>query len=364
MQKKIHVNTLYIIVSLILVYCTPRPTPTSVPQEAIIRIDKYMNELAEEQAFSGSVLIAQGDNILLNAGYGLANIENNEPNIPQTRYHIGSVTKQFTAMAVLILHAQEKTDVNQPVCSHIPDCPDNWKAITIHQLLTHTSGITDSSQIYVEKNKPDIEYELEEIVSWFKYEPLEFEPGEKFSYSSTGYLLLGYLIEEVSGEPYELFLDQQIFEPLGMANTGYASDDAGIAVGYSYNGFEAEYVNPSLAYSAGGMYSTVEDLYQWDRSFYTAELIPSELIDAIFTPYISTSYFPAAPPYEQVSYGYGWFAGERMGHRVAGHGGSYNGFRALIEHYPDDEITIIVLSNLESSDIAVTTFPSEVIFGE
>jgi CubicO group peptidase (beta-lactamase class C family) len=202
------------------------------------------------------------------------------------------------------------------------------------------------------------------MISWFKDAPLEFEPGEKFSYSSTGHLLLGYLIEEISGQSYEVFLDRQIFKPLGMTNTGYSSVDDGLAVGYSYKSFEAEYINPSLAYSAGGMYSSVQDLYRWDRSFYTAELIPSELIEVIFTPYISIPYFPAAPPYDQVSYGYGWFVGERMGHRVAGHGGSYNGFQALIEHYPDDEITIIVLSNLESSDVAVTTFPSEAIFGE
>jgi CubicO group peptidase (beta-lactamase class C family) len=133
-------------------------------------------------------------------------------------------------------------------------------------------------------------------------------------------------------------------------------------VGYRYVGLEASFINPSLAYSAGGLYSTVEDLYRWNRSFYTEELISQELIDKIFAPSVSTPYFPYAPPYDEVSYGYGWFIGERLGHRAAGHGGTYNGFRALIEHYPDDEIAIIILSNLESSDITVTTYPSKLIF--
>jgi CubicO group peptidase (beta-lactamase class C family) len=185
-----------------------------------------------------------------------------------------------------------------------------------------------------------------------------------FLYSNTGYLLLGYLVEEVSGQSYEEFLHHQIFEPLGMTNTGYAHDDAGLAVGYSDDGLEAEFINPSLAYSAGGLYSTVEDLHRWDRSLYTEELIPQRLLDKIFTPFVPTPYMPVAPPYDEVSYGYGWFVGERLGHRVAGHGGTYSGFRALIERYPNEEILIVILSNLQSSDISVTTFPAEAIFGK
>jgi CubicO group peptidase (beta-lactamase class C family) len=366
MRYLIRIALIEIVVGAILFACAPIQTPTAtpIPQDVISSIDAYLDNLAKEGAFSGSVLIAQGDNILLSAGYGMADIENNVPNTPQTRFHIGSVTKQFTAMAVLILQAQGKIDLEEQVCSHIPDCPDDWKEITIHQLLTHSSGLPDSWQFYADKNKPDVSYDPEEIIGWFEDAPLDLEPGDRFSYSNTGYLLLGYLIEEVSGQSYEVFLRQQIFEPLEMTNTGYAHDDTDLAVGYSYNGFEAEFINPSLPYSAGGLYSTVEDLYRWDQSFYTEELIPQELLDTIFTPFISTPYLPYAPPYDQVSYGYGWFVGERLGHRVAGHGGTYNGFRALIERYPDDEISIMILSNLESSDITVTTFPSEMIFGE
>jgi CubicO group peptidase (beta-lactamase class C family) len=148
-----------------------------------------------------------------------------------------------------------------------------------------------------------------------------------------------------------------------MTSTGYCQGGAGLAVGYGHDGVVAAFVNPSLAHSAGGLCSTVEDMHRWDQSFYTEELLPGGMIETLFTPHVSVPSFPFAPPYDETSYGYGWFVGERLGHRVAGHGGTYKGFRALIERYPDDQISIIVLSNLESSDMTVTTFPSEAILG-
>ncbi len=366
MRYLIRLAFIEIVVGAMLFGCAPIQTSTStpIPRDVISSIDAYMDNLAKEGVFSGSVLIAQGDNVLLRAGYGMADIENKVPNTPQTGFHIGSVTKQFTAMAVLILQAQGKLDVEEQVCIHLPSCPGDWKEITIHQLLTHTSGLPDSWQFYADKNKQDARYDPEEILGWFKDAPLDFQPGDRFSYSNTGYLLLGYLIEEVSGQQYEVFLEKHIFEPLEMTRTGYYGAGDGLAKGYTYNGLEAEFINPSLPYSAGGLYSTVEDMYRWDQSFYTEELLPGEMLERIFTPFVSISSFSFAPPYEHLSYGYGWFMGERLGHRVAGHGGTCNGFRALIERYPDDEISIIILSNLESSDITVTTFPAEAIFGE
>jgi CubicO group peptidase (beta-lactamase class C family) len=343
--------------------CAPVHTPTSapVPEDAIARIDEHLGSLAEEGAFSGSALIAQGGKVLLNAGYGMADVENEVPNTPSTRFHIGSVTKQFTAVAVLILQAQRRLDPEQRVCIHLPSCPSDWEEITIHQLLTHTSGLPDSWEFYAGKNRPGVRYDSEEIIGWFEDAPLDFDPGTRFSYSNTGYQLLGYLIEEVSGQPYEVFLREHVLEPLEMTSTGYCQGGAGLAVGYGHDGVVAAFVNPSLAHSAGGLCSTVDDMHRWDQSFYTEELLPGGMIETLFTPHVSVPSFPFAPPYDETSYGYGWFVGERLGHRVAGHGGTYKGFRALIERYPDDQISIIVLSNLESSDITVTTFPSETI---
>jgi CubicO group peptidase (beta-lactamase class C family) len=364
-QEPVGIALVVIISTAALSACTliQTPTATVIPQNVISRIDGYLDRLVKEGEFRGSVLVAQGESVLLSAGYGMADTENDVPNTPQTRFHIGSVTKQFTAMAVLILQAQGRIDLEGQVCSYIPDCPKKWGAITIHQLLTHSSGLSDSWEFYADKNVPDVSYDPEEIIGWFKAAPLDFEPGERFSYSNTGYLLLGYLVEKVSGQSYEVFLRQEILDPLEMMDTGYARDGAHLAVGYRSNSQEAGFMNPSLAFSAGGLYSTTEDLNRWERSFDTETLIPRGLIDAIFTPFISVPPLSYAPPYDRSSYGYGWFVGERLGHRVAGHGGTYNGFRALVERYPDDGILIVILSNLESSDISVTIFPAEMIFG-
>jgi CubicO group peptidase (beta-lactamase class C family) len=273
------------------------------------------------------------------------------------------VTKQFTALAVLILQAQGRLDPGRHVCTYLPSCPPDWEEITIHQLLTHTSGLPDSWEFYAGKNRPGVHYDPEEMIGWFEDAPLDFDPGTRFSYSNTGYLLLGYLIEEVSGQPYEVFLEEHILEPLDMTSTGCCTGGAELAVGHSHDGVEAAFINPSLAYSAGGLCSTVEDLHRWDQSFYTEELLPTEMLEAALTPHVSIPSLPFAPPYDETSYGYGWFVGERLGHRVVGHGGSYSGYRAMIERYPDDEISIIILSNLESSDVTVTTFPAEAILG-
>jgi CubicO group peptidase (beta-lactamase class C family) len=363
-SKKFSLLIMIVFSSLASSNCAITQSATPVPSDVISNIDQYFDGLAEKQAFSGSVLISQGEITLLSTGYGFADVENRVANSPETRFHIGSVTKQFTAMGILILQSQDKVELNEPVCNYIPNCPRSWMKITIHQLLTHTSGLPDSWDFYTDKNKQDISYEPADIIAWFKDAPLQFKPGEKFSYSNTGYLLLGYLIEQVSGQSYEEFLHNLIFEPLEMVNTGLASEDTELAIGYSYNSFEAPYVNPSLAYSAGGLFSTIEDMYRWDQSFYTEKLVPQELLDQIFTAFIPTSYLPVAPSYDDVSYGYGWFVGNYLGHRVAGHGGTYSGFHALIEHYSDDEISIIILSNLESSDISVTTYSANMIFGK
>jgi CubicO group peptidase (beta-lactamase class C family) len=317
-----------------------------------------------DNRFGGTVLIVQGDRILLSEGFGSADIENNIPNTPRTRFRLGSVTKQFTAMAVLMLQSRGELSVEAPVCGYVYDCPEHWQEITIHQLLTHSSGLTDSWRFYVGKNDTDVPFPPQEIIGWFKSAPLDFEPGTGFAYSNTGYVLLGVLIEEVSGQSYISFLQQNIFQPLDMNDTGYDQPGADLAVGYREYGVAAPVINTTLAYSAGGLYSTVEDLYRWDQALYTDELSPHESMAAIFKAHIPSPHLPYSPPYDQLGYGYGWFIGEFKGHRVASHGGTYSGYRAQIERYLDDQVTIIILSNLEYSDPSVTTFPAETLFGE
>jgi CubicO group peptidase (beta-lactamase class C family) len=154
------------VIGAALITCVSTQTTTSnpIPQDAISRIDAYAEDLVRDGAFSGSVLVAQGDTVLLSAGYGMADLDKKVPNTPQTGFHIGSVTKQFTARAVLILHSQGEIDLEEQVCSYIPDCPDHWKEITIHQLLTHSPGLPDSWDFYADRNRPDVSYDPGEII--------------------------------------------------------------------------------------------------------------------------------------------------------------------------------------------------------
>jgi CubicO group peptidase (beta-lactamase class C family) len=169
-------------------------------------IDAHYQALADQHDFSGALLIAQGDEIRLSEGYGFANIEEEASNTPQTSFYIGSLTKQFTAAAILILHLRGEFALSDPVCDHLPDCPDHWQDITFHHLLTHTSGMPDLRALYDHQNVTDVQYQLDEVVGWFMDIPLDFPPGDHFAYSNTGYLVLGYLVEEVSGQSYDSFL--------------------------------------------------------------------------------------------------------------------------------------------------------------
>jgi CubicO group peptidase (beta-lactamase class C family) len=308
------------------------------------------------------VLVARNGEILISKGYGLADRDKNLPNTPQTRERLGSVTKQFTAMAILILQAQGRLNVQEPICGYISECPIAWQQITIHHLLTHTSGIknfTDFPDYKTTKASPSTPLQT---IARFKDLPLDFVPGKKFSYSNSGYIVLGYIIEQASGQSYESFLQHSIFEPLQMKNTGYDHNDGSLAIGYTnvYSHWEkAAYIDMSLPYAAGALYSTVEDLYLWDQALYTEQLLPKELMDLMFSA-------QAKIPNRNLSYGYGWFVGESNHRQVAFHGGGpYGGFVAEIDRYPADKVTIIVLSNRDTKGIVdVINLISKYLFEE
>jgi CubicO group peptidase (beta-lactamase class C family) len=353
---------------------SPLQSPTLGPADPASKIDKTLNFLTERESFTGAVLVAQNGEVLLSQGYGLADRDKNLPNTPQTKYRLGSITKQFTAMAILLLQAQNKLQVQDPVCRYIPECPAMWQDITIHQLLTHTSGIPDFTGF------PD--YETTKVtpssplqtIARFKDRPLDFQPGEKWSYSNSGYILLGYMIEQVSGQSYETFLQQNIFEPVQMKNTGYDHNDGSLATGYTgfYDHWEkADYIDMTIPYAAGGLYSTVEDLYRWDQVLYTEQLTSQELLHLMFTP-------QSRIPDTGLSYGYGWVVGAMNNHQVVGHdggikdfstelrsyttnsgngpqGNNLEGFASEIRRYTDDKVTIIILSNRDTTNVATVS---------
>ncbi len=337
------------------------PTPTAISPESVSELNTTLENLAQQGLFTGSVLIAQQVKVLLSQGYGMADRVQKIPNTPQTRFRLGSITKQFTVMAILILESQGKLNVKNPICNYIPDCPSTWEAITIKHLLTHTSGIPDFFSVV---NWPGIRATPSapvQTIAWFKDKPLDFQPGEGWSYSNSGYIVLGYIIEQVSGQTYEDFLQRSIFTPLNLHDTGYDHNSNGLAVGYPdrYSTQTTDFVDMSIPYAAGGLYSTVEDLYRWDQALSTEQLVPKVYLDEMFAPQA------VIPNGDGAAYGYGWGIWRENGRLINMHSGGIEGFTTLIVRYPNDHVTIIVLSNQQDTTVGtIGQILSRKIFGD
>ncbi len=240
------------------------------------KFDEYMKKCVEVKHFSGAVLVSKGSETLFAKGYGFANAELEVPNTTRTKFRLGSITKQFTAMAILILKDRGKLKLEDPVGKYIDDSPKAWERVTIHHLLTHTGGVPSYTDDPAYVKKMMMPETVKSMIARFRDKPLEFKPGEKFHYSNSGYFLLGAVIEKLSGKSYETFLEDAIFNPLGMRDTGYdhaATLLAARASGYNLGDAglrNAEYLDMAQPYSAGSLYSTVLDLALWDRALGTA----------------------------------------------------------------------------------------------
>jgi CubicO group peptidase (beta-lactamase class C family) len=305
-----------------------------------------LENMTSQEIFSGSVLISQHGHVLLSKGYGFADRAQKTPNGPQTRFAIGSMTKQFTAAAILLLEVQGKLKVSDLICRYIPDCPTAWGVITIKELLTHTSGIPD----YLAQ--PDfVDYEGQpstplQIIAHFRDLPLDFAPGTTWAYSNSGYILLGYIIEQVSGLSYEAFLQKNILTPLNLSDTGYNHNSNGLAIGYSdETATPAVPMDPSIPYAAGALYSTVEDMNRWEQALTTDALLPAASRAEMFAPQAA---FPGGDP--SSGYGYGFVIGTLSGRPIIYHDGEISGFVSIEGRYPVDDVTVIILSNQESAD--------------
>lgn len=285
---------------------------------------KKLFECTINRAFPGaSVIVIDHRKIVLNEGYGLANVEQNIPNTPNTIFRLGSITKQYTAMAILQLYDEKLLDLDDFVDKYFFGTLNGDK-ITIKHLLTHTSGITESLD-----------------------SPLGFIPGDQISYSNTGYNLLGRIVEKVSGLSYEKYLHKNIFKPLGMKNTGYehfAKRIKNMATGYKImeNGGYTDIGNSDVsgAFAAGALYSTTEDMYKWDQALYNEKLIKKSTLNQAFSGAILNNG-------STIKYGFGWMVNQWRGLREIGHGGDITGFNSYIARYPDEQFTVIVLSNIE-----------------
>ena len=305
----------------------------------VSRMDEVVQYNVSNKKFMGSVLVARGEEILLNKGYGSANLEWNIPNSPATKFRLGSVTKQFTAAAILLLEERGKLKTDDPVRKFMSDAPTAWEKITVYHLLTHTSGIPNFTSFPDYPSQKPFAATPEKLVARFRDKPLDFQPGEKWSYSNSGYILLGYVLEKASGESYEKFLQENIFGRLGMKDSGYDSNSTIIlrrASGYGAGKdgpMNAEFIHMSIPFSAGALYSTTEDLLRWQRGLFGGKLLSAASLAKMTTPF-------------KDDYACGVGVRTVNGRRVIDHGGGIEGFNTFLAYYPDDKLTVVALSNL------------------
>jgi CubicO group peptidase (beta-lactamase class C family) len=310
-------------------------------QDDLPRMEEVIHSYVDSKKFMGSILVARNDQILLDKGYGYANLEWQVPNSPDTKFRLGSITKQFTAACVLLLEERGKLKTDDPVKKYLPDAPAAWDHITIYNLLTHTSGIPNFTDFPDYHASESTLATPEQLVARFRDKPLQFQPGEDWHYSNSNYVLLGYLIEKITGQRYQDFVEENLLKPLGMQNSGYDSNTAIIphrAAGYSPgpNGpVNAGYVDMSIPFSAGALYSTTHDLLRWEQGLFAGKLLSVESFEKMTTPY-------------KRDYACGLTAYTVNGHKVIAHGGGINGFSTMLAYYPDDKLTVIALGNIES----------------
>ena len=319
---------------------------TLLAQDKAAKIQEVLTLAHKYRQFNGIALVAENGKVIYKGAFGMANMEWEIPNTPDTKFRLGSITKQFTATLIMQLVEQGKIKLDGKLSDYLPDYrKDVGEKVTIHHLLTHTSGIP--SYTGLPKFFEDVSrnpYKVDEFVKKYASGDLQFEPGSKFAYNNSGYFLLGAIIEKVTGKPYEQVLKENIFDPVGMKNTGYDHYDTILqkrAAGYSKtpDGYtNAPYLDMSIPYAAGSMYSTVEDLYLWDQALYTDKLISAKSKELMYTPFLE-------------KYAYGWTVADATFKQndqpvsEIAHGGGINGFSTIIARFPKEKNLIVLLDN-------------------
>ncbi|HEX7138787.1 MAG TPA: serine hydrolase [Vicinamibacterales bacterium] len=303
------------------------------------RMEEVIQSRVSDSTFMGSVLVARDETVILNKGYGFANVEWQIPNSPTTRFRLGSLTKQFTSASILLLEERGKLSLDDHVKKYLPDAPASWDAITIFNLLTHTSGIFNYTALPDFATTMPLPLTPAQIIAKVRDRALDFEPGSKMSYSNSGYIVLGMIIENVSGESYASFLQKNLFDPIGMKDSGYDSYTRVIphrASGYvrGPNGpTNAAYLDMSLPYAAGALYSTTEDLRRFEQALFGGRVLKPASLEKMTTPF-------------KGNYALGVVVREHDGHRVIEHNGGINGFNTYLAFYPESRVTVAVLANV------------------
>ena len=307
-----------------------------------------------------TLLVAKKGEVIFSGAIGMANLELDIPMKADNVLRIGSITKQFTAVAILMLQEQGKLNINDDITKHLPSYPTNGEKITIEHLLTHTSGIRSYTSLpyFMQDIKDD--KSTTEMLDLFKDKEMLFDPGTEFSYNNSGYFLLGVIIEKVSGITYEDFIEKNVFEKVGMKNSYYGRADQIIpnrASGYELEGGEtvnAPYISMTIPYAAGSLLSTVEDLYKWNQAVFAYQLIKKPSLDKATISYVLKNG-------ETTDYGYGWGINSFYGEKVIQHSGGINGFTTNAMYLPEQDIFIVALSNGENPSFFTQLIAAKII---
>jgi D-alanyl-D-alanine carboxypeptidase len=308
------------------------------------KIDAIMAEIYKPGEPGAAVIVRKDGQTVFRKGYGMADLELGVPVEPDMVFRLGSITKQFTAVSILILAQDGKLKLQDEITKFLPDYPTQGKKITVEHLLTHTSGIQSYTDMPEWLPLWRNDFTVKELVDLFKDKPMQFEPGRSWAYNNSGYVLLGAIIEKASGKTYEEFVTEKVFKPLGLKGSYYGHTDPVIprrVPGYQAvkGGFvNAPYLSMTQPYAAGSLLSTVDDLAVWSDAVFAGKLVGREWLARAFTPYRLLNG-------ELSGYGYGWFIGDLAGHRSIEHGGGINGFTSYEMTLPEDRVFIAILTN-------------------
>jgi len=334
-----------IIFSAGLALAVPGFSPAQAPASIAAQLDQLLSSVFKPDQPGAALLIMKDGQVLVRKAYGLADLELGVPLEPDMVFEIGSMTKQFTAVSILMLMERGQLSLSDPITKFLPDYPTRGKTITVEHLLTHTSGIQSYTDMAAWRPLMRKDMGLTELIGIFKDQPMLFAPGERWRYNNSGYILLGAIIEKISGLTYEAFLQKNVFDPLGLKHTFYGSASRIIprrASGYGPGAggafLNAEFISMTQPYAAGSLLSSVDDLSAWNTALLAGKLIKRETLERAWTP-------SKLADGTSTNYGYGWGVSEYEGHRMIQHGGGIPGFTSDGILFPEDKLCVIMLTN-------------------
>ena len=341
MKKALYLKYLLIVITAISLNSQTK----SYAQNLEATVDSLLQEKYPLNAPGATFLISKNGNIIYEKAFGLANLELNVPMQTENIFEIGSMTKQFTAISILMLMERGKLNLNDEITKFIPDYPTLGKTITIHHLLTHTSGIKNYTSMKKIRGIAKNDLTPLELIDFFKNESMDFEPGEQFKYNNSGYIILGYIIELLSEQNYASFVEENIFKILNMLSSSYATHTKVIknkASGYHKRDdyIKSMHISYTLPYSAGSLMSNVDDMLKWQEAIKNNQLISKAATEKAFTNYTLNNG-------EHINYGYGWHIKELNGISIREHGGSIFGFKSMGVYLPNADIYVIGLNNCD-----------------